>query len=699
MWISIKDLASAVGKTPRAIQIRVKKDKSINTRQKDGKTLELYVPSLPADWQTEVARKGLLNVNQQSLNTLVPSAQLAVPSVASISGLGSKLTESQRRRMAIASKLQQRPVGTQKMRWVSSVARSYGVSVSTARRIACEIEDHGTIEKLRNSGRYTKWDPEASGYLKAFFLQALAEHGACARSTAWLACQKEASEKGWQIGSRTSAYNLLKEIHPLLIEKALGGRRALDNYFYIARNSGLLAPMQVVIGDQHIFDFWVADYETGRIWRPECYLWLDMHTKLLYGIAFADNHYNSDTVRDALRMGLYRFGKPDCTYNDNGSSECSKAITEMVDDLLRFGVQARDYSDLYKTSDGTYVVLDKAEEKAVDIAGSENEWRAKHRRIYANVKNAKTKDIERFFRTIEERLDGRLIPGRCATPGAAAAIDEIERARLDRQKEKHELLTMEQFVRVVIEELQTYENTRHSTLKMSPRQQLETDIAKGFDLDGRRFKNSMDIEIITASRKKCRVQRGRVLVDNIWYQGAELEAGNDDLLDVGLYRKDGEKVEVRFSEYDRNFCFAIVDGEARKLLPVKKIPMLDNTLMIEALQTKNRQIRAVSDVFNAMTKKIGSVMYKPPEQEKVRKVEPEESGVSKEVVKRPALPFLPLHPTRQARYKWCLDMLIARHELPKKDMEWLHDYRHSEEYQEYIAYWTNYEQQLEEGII
>lgn len=501
---------------------------------------------------------------------------------------------------------------------------------------------------------------------------------------------------GWRIGSRTSAYNILGEVHPLLSEFAVGGNRALDNYFYIARDLDSLRPFQMVVGDQHIFDYWIADYETGLIRRPECYLWIDMHTRLIYGIAFAERSYNTDTVKQALRMGLYRWGRFEVTYNDNGSSECSKAAREMIDDLLKYGMETKDYSDMFRTPDGRYVV-ENEDGEIVDALPTAGSWNRRCRRIYAKVKNAKTKPIERFFRSFEKRLDSRALPGKCATPGASAAVDELEQARLRHQKDKHLLLTMDQFVQVVLEELNAYEQERHATLKMSPIEKLKQGMDKGFDLKGRKFGSSYEIELLVADRKLCTVQRGRVLVDGVWYQGDLQSATSGVLEDKGLYRYDGKRVEIRYNRHDPDFCFAIVNGEARQLHQVRLTPMLDQNAMVEAMADKHLQMAAVRDAYYALTKPIGNVLYQPPREERIRQAErvddtpllPQDRKTSKTV------PHLPLHPSKRRRYQWCLDMLAAGAPLSDEDTAFIQNYRTTDEYAQYADYWHIYEQKAQ----
>lgn len=506
-------------------------------------------------------------------------------------------------------------------------------------------------------------------------------------------CQKQAKAKGWSIGSRTSAYEILGGITPLMIAYAKGGNRALDNYFFITRNKENLAPMQIVIGDQHIFDFWIADYDKGLIRRPECYLWIDMATKVIYGIAF-DVHYSSYTVKEALRIGLNRFGLFDCTYNDNGSSECSKATNAIVDDLIRYGANMQDISELYKTDDGVYVVEDESGE-ILETADSQKEWNRKHRRIFANVKNAKAKDIERFFRTLEARLDARMIPGRVATLGAPADVDEEERKRLFEAKKNLNLLTEEEFIRVVLEELDAYEHTPHSALKgMTPTEAINRKVVEGWKP---RMLDETAVNLILAERKSCKVQRGRVLINGIWYQSDDTSSIDDSyVVDRGLYALDGQSIEVRYNKFDPEIAWAIVDNDVRLLAPVKTVEMLDDNAMKKAIEHKRKQMKAIRETFKDKTQIVGEISYKAPLIEAVKPAEIEDAKESvKPVRKNNARPIRStIHKSKRDRYKWCLEMLIDGAGLDPKDEEFMSAYQLSAEYEEYEEYWNSLEKKV-----
>jgi len=700
MYVDVKTIAEAVGKTPRSIQLRAKNGE-FSWRKKDGRSIEILVSSLPDDWQAALAKKGAIVPSVQSVRALAPMAQEVTMMNMPIL-LGKKATETQLKRREIATYLKRKPATVSMSAWYNSVADYFGVSVSTVYRIAKAQKDFGVVGKPRKTGKASSFDPEAIAWVKGFMLSAMKDDGYCSKTTAWKRLQVQAREMGWKIGSRSTAFRLLDNIDPLLKAYAIGGNRALDNHFFIRRDCTLMDPMQVVIGDQHIFDWWVADYSTGNIFRPECYLWEDHATKLIYGIAF-DNPYSSHTVKEALRLGLNRFGAFDCTYNDNGSSETSKAINTIIDDLFQLQMEAKDISELYRTQEGVYVVMNEDDEEVLDVARSEAEWRKKHRRIFANVKNAKAKDIERFFRTLEERLAARMLPGRVATPGAPAAQDEVERARLDRQKANCELLTIEQFMLVVLEELDAYEHEYHSTLKMSPLEMLEKKVAEGWRP---RFFDPAVIDMIMFDRTRRKIDRGRVKIDNVEFMGEELKTIDGQLADVGLWRYDKKTIEIRYNRHDLSHAYAIIDGQPRPLKAVKAIKNLDEEAMSEQIAVKRRQMAAVREAFKTLTAPIGGVTMKSEYGEVIRKAQriqqelPEtfdidlEQEVQKQIAdtrKPKVIPLKPLHAAPYERYKWCLDMKIRNIPLDPEDERFFAGYRRGPEYKENQRYWETYE--------
>lgn len=702
MWVDIKQVALAIGKTQRAVQIRLKKDQSIQRRMKNGKAMELYVPSLPAEWQEKLVQNNVIAVEQPMLPALAPTAQDKV-----VSGYqqGFRLTPKIRKRQEIMQKIQSRPINVSRSEWLHHVAFYMGVSESTVRRIEKEVLTYGVTGRPTASGRKgSAFCSDAISYIQGYYLKAIKQYGSCTKESAWKALQIMADQNGWKIGSRSAAFTLLKQIPSVLLKYGIEGNRGLDNHFYISRDCKSLRPMQIIIGDQHIFDWWVADYETGEIYRPQCYLWIDMCTKLVYGIAF-DRIYTSDTVKESLRIGLKRFGMFDCSYNDNGSSECSKAINAIIDDLMLNHMAAADISDLSKTIDGEYVVEDE-EGNVLASAKTPEEWRKTHRRIFANVRNAKAKDIERFFRSLEEILRSFMLPGAVATPGASAAQDEEERARLERQKDNRELLTMDEFIGTVCRAIRYYETEEvHSTLGMTPWDYLADRQRQGWTA---RYMDDRDIDLILFDRRPAKVNRNRVIANNVEYIGEDLTESNGRILDVGLHRFEGQAVEVRFNKWNPTYAYAIVpspENPIRPLKAVEKLTMLDDEALEQAMASKRRQMAAVRDVFRAFTRPVGELTVKSDMSKFLQQAETVKDDIQDttdidlptEVHKqihtvKPVriIPHLALHASTYDRYRWCLDMLIHGNELKDSDKRFMASYEASTEYKDNEIYWINY---------
>ena len=711
-YISVKELARILSKSPRSIQMA--KD-SYTWRMKDKKSIEILVSSLSEDIRMKIAQSNPAQVPAVHLapETQVVKAGRQLPSVGIASGA---MSEKQKRNIQIA-RAAARPSGTMsRSAWFAQVASYFGVSTATVRRIHEEAQQYGIGGKPQ-SGRSSKWTPEAESFLKGFYLKAIDRFGACTRQSAYDATVIKAAEMGWTVGGRSSAYEILADIHPLLLSYAKGGNRALDNHFYISRDLSNLQPMQVIVGDQHIFDYWVADYDKGEIYRQECYVWLDMGTRLIYGIAF-DRTYDSTTVKEALRFGLRRFGLFDCTYNDNGSSECSKAFLQIADDLIRFNMRCRDWSELYRTSDGLYAVVDD-DEQICDLASSPAEWRRKsiaydssHRAMHARVRNAKAKPIERFFNTLETLMDDMHIPGRCATLAAPADIDEKEQARLKAMKDRHELLTPEEFQGIVIEAIQRYETRVHSSLGMSPRDWMMVKVRAGWQPV---WLSDDDLEMIMLDRCTRKVDRGRVTIDNVPFIGEEIRLdGAGDLADVGLWRYEGKTVEIRYDRRDLTYAYAVCGSSIRALRPVKAIHMLDDTAMADELSWKKRSMKAVRIGFDTQTwmGAVGRTLDRSPEvraaieektammaesrskaaellsaevEDAVLQIREEEIGHAASEVEAP-----PLFYSNYDRYKWCQDQLIAHCTLDDISKRFMASYEASEEYAEDRIYWENY---------
>jgi putative transposase len=479
-----------------------------------------------------------------------------------------------------------------------TLSREHGVSVSSVKRYITHIKTNGYQPKEKNPRPLAAWDAEALEFFKRFYLMASRDAGRCTVRNAYRQTVLWAGEKGLRVGSEPSAYIHAREIHAALKLYVKGGNRALDNLFYIARDLSSLRPFQIVVGDQHRFDFWVADGQ-GGYFRPECYLWLDMRTRLVYGISF-DRNYNTRTVLRALKQGVERFGKFESTYNDNGSGEKSAVADYTIEQLQNYGMKFCDEGDLYRTETGAYVV-EGADGKMVGVARSRAEWKKQNRRIFANVKNAKTKPIERFFSTLEQILRDMILPGLVTDPAADAAAEEESNRRLEWQKQKGYILPFEEFVYRVIEAVDRYEHREHGTLKRSPMAELE----HAANLEGWRKTaiDGEDLKYLFLERGYATVRGDRVTLAGRQFIGPNLTRDmvkNNRGNLAGLNRR---KVELRYDPDNLDGGIWAVDpgnNEAVFLTPVTPVAMLDEKAASAALEQKRKNMKAVRETYNSI---------------------------------------------------------------------------------------------------
>lgn len=682
MWMSAKELAARLGKSVRYVQMLAAEGR-IKWMMKDGKSKLYDSDSVPQE---------LAPVRASLSKALTPLQDKGPSALAGFQALGGKLTEKDRQKFNVIQKLRSLPSGMPKCERYSSVAFFFGISEATVRRYEKDFDKTGLIVSSPRKPTSRSFDPEAIAWVKGYMLKARRDTGFCTKQSAWEALEKKAEETGWNIGSRSTAFVILGTIDKQLLDFSTGGNRALDNYFYIRRDCTKLRPFQIIIGDQHIFDYWCADYETGKIFRPECYCWIDMCTKMVYGVALETHSYTAETVKESLRNGIFRHGLFENTYNDNGKPECSRATEQVVDDLMHAGAGMNDIAELDRTKSGRYAI--ELEDGSVMDAGP---TAGSYRRIFAQVKNAKAKDIERFFRTIEEMLKKMNLPGHAATPGAAAAVDEVERARLERDKNHHILLDIYEFAQALTECFETYETTVHATLGMSPRDYLEKRKAMGWQ-ENRRL-SDLDVDCIMMSRTRRKVRNGFVQIGSRYYNGPLLTTTGSEVDDTGVWRHDGEVLDVRFSPWDPSYIIVRVPDSEEPWRPLLLDDganiMLDDIALKDRMAEKRAQMKAVRQAFKVATEMIGDVIYRPEKQEIVDV--PEEQPPMKSLPEPRVRPFRPEYFAHGwERYAWYMDMVLTGNMeyLTEEDRAWARSYKGTDEYIQNEVRWTLIENEI-----
>lgn len=704
-WTDVKRLSAMLGVSPRAIQKAIASGQ-VSARRRDGKSYEVDMDSLPERWRRRLGGDADLPA-LSSVGTLMRHGMPVSDDV--VSALGRPLDAKEKRVYEIYQYWAgQKAMYSKESQRVAVTAAWFGVSPSTVRRAVARVESGGLISPSRPRGG-SRWDPRAEAYLKGYYLQLLKDRNIDSKVAAWRAVCEKSVQEGWRIGCRASAYRLLSAIPSLVMEYATGGDRALDNIFYIRRDWSALKPAQILIGDQHRVDFWVKEMRqdgTWRYYRPEFYVWEDAASRCVAGLAVAEN-YSSATVKDALHMAVRRFGLFGCTYNDNGSSECSEVVTQIIDEMIALSKgrsRMMDISELYRTKEDLYVVEDE-DGNVIDTAPDSRTWRAKHRRIYANVKNAKAKPIERLFNTLETMMAQAGIPGHVVDPTAPAHVEEKQSLVLERQKEQDEILTLDEFVYAMVATIDRYEHARHSQLGCSPVQFVEKAIEDGWRAD--LPANPADLDFVFLERRKVLVTKGRVTVNRIQYMGQDLRStGSGDLEDVGIHLYEGTRIEVRFDPLDPDRAWAVIphtDSPVRALRRVEAVEMLDEEAMQERIEWKRRSMKLVRQAFRTLayperrifetgiSSQVEQADRPMVEQERREALEKVRRMMEAPVEKEERRNVVRFFASSRERFHWCLRELIEGRTLDEGSMRFVQEYRTGDEYAQEKEYWATYE--------
>ncbi|WP_028844707.1 Mu transposase C-terminal domain-containing protein [Thermodesulfovibrio thiophilus] len=602
IYLTRAEVQKLLGVTHVAILKAIKKNKIkvISTHGNGGKQYRIALSSLPLQAQIKWIQE-----NQEQAKTLPEHIvlKLAVEAQLEVTKLKAPQEEVGIDVLARADEVEKYvisvqkalnvPSGWKKSKWIEKVAKDEGISVRAMYERIKKYQQEGSraFVRDRENGHLKKWDTQALQYLRGVYLKLIKEGGSGHKKRAYECVAAEAEKQGWRIGSSSSAYMYLQQLNPLLERYAQAGSRGLDNIFYIVRKYDDLEPFECIVGDQHRFDFWIEDKETNRVFRPEGYFFVDLRTRICYGFSLADR-YNSYMMGLALRMGLKVYGKFRTAYTDNGKPEVSRYFNEIIKELHAHGMDAQDISELYKTDSGYAVEMEEGE--VVEVVQSRKEWH-RHARPY----NAKAKLIERFFGSLEKIMLDLGVPGLIRELRGTSEEKSQDEKRLKTLKQEGKLLSFEEFLLKLFEAVHIYNNRRHYSLKLSPLQTLTKAIKEGFT--PRRIVEK-EIDFVLMKKDYRSVNRGRIIIDGILYEGSSLEEGLWDI-------PDRTRIEVRYDLYERDKVFIVrPDNRIVELRMVPLSSMKDKEKTSELMAWKRDMIRSVKDEYQKLTAQIGGVI-------------------------------------------------------------------------------------------
>jgi putative transposase len=583
------------------------------------------------------------------------------------------------------------PQGWKKRKWIETVALKHDVAFQTIYRYIGRYEKRGLAGLVHTKSTKDKpksWTPEAVDYWIGLCLKR--SHRKIDRKDLYEVLVLEAHRRQWNIGGYASAlwwYD--KKINPQLLALQRGGVRALDNCLPpVLRDYSDLAPFEMLVGDQHRFDFWVVDDDTGEVFRPEGYLWQDLRSRTIYGAAL-DKKYDAWLIGLSLRIGIMAYGGFKSIYTDNGKPELSRYLTGILSDMRGLGFEWE------FTTDFPLDVIDAdAEEinpKAI-MPGT-------HKK--AIVKNAKAKMIEGTFNNLERILRSHFkIPGNVKRLGGDIHENDIDQDEAKRLAEQNRLPLYSEFVLTLYKALDYYNRQKPHrgvlkewSWKNKPSQATPHDCLRACYDNGWRPRaiSQEACDLIFLARETRTVQLGRIQFQNEFYE-------HDALVSLDK----GQRVNLRYNPMDTEYIHVFTDS--KYLCTAKAVEyssMKDSELSARKIHEKRSRRKDFIDEYRRITSKIPDFREysKVPEMEKVaalvgkdkerraaeqnklyRTRTPEELAAEVATLETTGrVPFvktqnLPQRPgyfmTDHDRYEWCIKYEIAGGELTGDDAEW-----------------------------
>ncbi|MFZ2446062.1 MAG: Mu transposase C-terminal domain-containing protein [Syntrophobacteraceae bacterium] len=486
------------------------------------------------------------------------------------------------------------PGGWKVKKWVECVARKNGIYPQTVYNYIAR-EKHGGLAAHRhtksNKGKPKIWDERALEFGIGLALKR--EHRKMTEKAIYDAVRAEAALQGWSIGGyRSFTLHLKKKMNPLLLAIRDGGKRGLDNLLPpILRNYTDLAPFEIVVGDQHKFDFWVQDDETGVVFRPEGYFFQDLRTRLIYGL-WLGRRYNGHAIGLALRSGCRCFGAFKSVYTDNGRPELSTYLTGIVNEMAASGLSVSETVDLP-------VDLDDQDPEEVACLVVLN-----HRT--ALVRNAKAKMIESTFRHFEAVLrDEFKVPGHVKCLSASGEEQEVDELEIKKLATAGKLLKFSEFLLTVVQAADFYNKERpHRGVlkewiwKPRPTEVTPLQCLRACHEDGwRPVRISEDaLDLLFLFEEKRTVDRGRIRFRTSFADLYEHPA---------LAALHGQKVSIRFDPLDPGWILVFANSEfVCRAIPVEYSSMKDMGLAKRKIEEKARLRKYYLSEYQRLTSQI-----------------------------------------------------------------------------------------------
>ncbi len=375
-WVSVETVSDLLDLTPRAIRYRIRsgeiKSRNNNGLGRGGKTIQVDLNTLPLPAQIEYHKRkqlGLLNQPQENIFETYPesSREEAHKKLQIIEQWRTFLRRNEGKKVELTDKFVEL--------WNASNKQD-NLSRPTLYRWDKAYRENGLPGLCPEWGSrkgITKMDDDAWEFFKYIFLDQ--SRKTIARCYDLL--EMKAGEMGWTIPSLRQVQRLVKQRipEPVLIFYREGVKAYTDSCEpYIMRDYDSIVPNQLWVSDHNQLDLAVRG-PNGKPAFPWATVWMDARSRKMVGwlLSFGPNQ---DTILASFRRGVLKYGVPKEILIDNGKDYRSKAFAGGRESGVRVEVNEPQVKGLISH---------------FDIVPH-----------FAIPYNAKSKHIERSFRTIRE---------------------------------------------------------------------------------------------------------------------------------------------------------------------------------------------------------------------------------------------------------------------------------------------------------
>lgn len=490
--------------------------------------------------------------------------------------------------------------------------------------------------------------------------------------SAYRATKAVADRQDLKIPSQVTINRFIKrftENNSALVTLKREGEKALKDKEgpYITRNANLLSVGDAIFCDGHVLNFHVAHPVTGKPHRPTLIMWFDWRSRMPVGWTIMPTE-NTVSISVALHMAIGTLGQyPRVVYIDNGKAFKSKYFTAEAD---------------LKENDGLYSRLGIAAQ-------------------YSRPYEARTKIVERFFRTLNEQM-ARMIPSYCGQnimdkPAWRMRNEKYHEARHDAVTNGYKL-TMQDTSEIITSYVRWYGQQPHDGIQGS--RPLDLLMAgRGDGVDVRELdRHFLFRHQFTPSR--CRVRIGGVSFEGQCLYGIKkkLTAMYNwaDMSEIFIYDEQGNRLGTA-KPVEALHPLAKHFGDELDLIKIQEANKLQGKLKSDTLKLARAHDKAFGTTspltqlpFVARARAPLKAIIQP-KNEPVEPILPPEEAEQLEALSK-QLEALPVAPTvnkpewfenQYEYYTWCFEQVVQDgNTINQEDMDFMAEYEAGQEYKE-----------------